>query len=79
MIRTRAGFVVKSFQRRVALPLLALALLFVASPESLLRSRAQIGADAPSAAADENERAQARRRAARRRGGVAAPRPRTPR
>ena len=62
MIRTRTGFVVKSLQRRVALPLLALALVIVAFPE-LLRSRAQIGVDAPSAAADENERAQARRRA----------------
>jgi hypothetical protein len=66
VMRTRTGFVVKSLvkslQRRVALPLLALALLVVAFP-ALLGSRAQIGADAPSAAADANERAQARRRA----------------
>lgn len=62
MIRTRTGFVVKSLHRRVALPLLALALLVVAFPE-LLRSRASIGVDSPSAAPDANERAQARRRA----------------
>jgi glyoxylase-like metal-dependent hydrolase (beta-lactamase superfamily II) len=62
VIRTPTGFVVKSLQRRVILPLLAFALLFVASPE-LLRSRASIGVDAPSAAPDANERAaQARRR-----------------
>jgi glyoxylase-like metal-dependent hydrolase (beta-lactamase superfamily II) len=70
VIRTRTGFVVKSFRRRVALPLLALALLVVAFPE-LLRSRAQIGVDAPSAAADANERAQAQRRAVHGAGGAA--------
>jgi glyoxylase-like metal-dependent hydrolase (beta-lactamase superfamily II) len=71
VIRTRAGFVVKLIQRRLALPLLAIALLFAASPESL-RSFASIGADAPSAAASEHERAQARRRAAEASGAASA-------
>jgi glyoxylase-like metal-dependent hydrolase (beta-lactamase superfamily II) len=56
---------------RLTLSVLAAALLIVTSPIGL-RSWASIGVDAPSAAADENERAQARRRAADGASGAAA-------